>query len=128
MLFILNSTGIPSVSQDPPRRAPGPVAVDDDASTPLLDFMALRSANPMTHGMARISFVLSQSERGRVDLLDVAGRLVKTLDQGYHEGGRERVVIWDGTDAAGARAPNGVYWYRLRTPHSPAPGRLHSAR
>jgi hypothetical protein len=128
MLFILNSTGIPSVAKILRLVPPGPVAVEEDASTPLLDFMALRSANPMTHGMARISFVLSQSERGRVDLLDVAGRLVKTLDQGYYEGGRERVVIWDGTDAAGARAPNGVYWYRLRTPTLTRTGKIALAR
>src|SRR5215831_2108963 len=128
MLFILNSTGIPSVAKILRIVPPGPVAVENDASTPLLDFMALRSANPMTHGAARISFVLSQNEVGRVDLLDVAGRLVKTLDQGYYEAGRERVVVWDGTDASGARAPNGVYWYRLRTPTLTRTGKLALAR
>jgi hypothetical protein len=128
MLFILNGTGIPSVAQIIQVVPPGPVAVEDDASTPLLDFMALRSGNPMTHGAARISFVLSQTGFGRVDLLDVTGRLVKTLDQGYYEAGRERVVIWDGTDATGARAPNGVYWYRLRTPTLTRTGKLALAR
>src|SRR5262245_8860260 len=128
MLFILNGTGIPSVAKILRVVPSGAVAVEDDASTPLLDFMALRSANPMTHGTARISFVLSQSEYGRLDLLDVAGRLVKTLDQGYYEAGRERVVIWDGNDAAGARAPNGVYWYRLRTPTITRTGKLALAR
>jgi hypothetical protein len=124
MLFILNSTGIPSVAKMVQVMAPGPVAVEDGPGTPLLDFMALRSANPMTQGVARIALVLSRSEKGRVDVLDVSGRLVKNLADGYFEAGREAVVEWDGTDASGAKVKNGIYWYRLRTPSLTRTGKL----
>jgi hypothetical protein len=123
MLFLINSTGIPSVAKIVQLVPPGPVAVEDPATT-LLDFMALRTENPMTHGQARIAFSLSHTEPGRLDVLDVAGRLVKTLDQGYYEAGREKVVEWDGTDASGAKVPSGVYWYRLRTPTLTRTGKL----
>lgn len=51
---------------------------------------------------------------GTIDLaiLDPAGRLVRRLASGLVPWGPSEFV-WDGRDAAGRRAPSGVYWVRL---------------
>ena len=116
MCFLVNSTGVPSVAKMLQVLPTGTVSVDEPPHTGLLDFMALRSANPMTHGEARIAFTLSHSELGRLDVLDVGGRIVNTLSEGWFTAGREQTVTWDGTDLAGHHLPSGVYWYRLQTP------------
>jgi len=124
MLFLLDSSGIPSVSKMIQVLPPGNVGVNDDPSARLLDFLALRSPNPMTHGEARIAFTLTRSEVGTVDVLDVTGRLVKTVADGYFVAGREHIVPWNGTDYMGARVPTGIYLYRLRTPTVTLTGKL----
>ena len=48
-------------------------------------------------------------------VFDLVGREVVTLHDGitaagYHE------VVWNGTDAAGRAARNGMYFYQVRTP------------
>jgi hypothetical protein len=86
--------------------------------------MALRSENPMHGGSARIAFALSHSEVGRIEVLDVIGRRVKVVADGYFDAGREQVVTWDGTDEVGQRVKSGLYWYRLRTPSVTRTGKL----
>ena len=44
---------------------------------------------------------------------DVAGRLVRTLIDGFVPAG-EHEAAWDGRDEAGAEVASGVYLYRLR--------------
>ncbi len=62
-------------------------------------------------------FQFSQSVPGwaRLEVYDVAGRLVRTLWDGFHDGG-ERNVTWDGRDAAGHSLSTGVYFARLHLP------------
>ena len=124
MCFVVNTTGIPSIAKMVQVLPSGTVSVDEPPPTGLLDFMALRSANPMTHGQARIAFTLAHSETGRLDVLDVGGRIVNTLAEGWFLSGREQTVTWDGTDLAGRRLPNGVYWYRLQTPSVTLRGKI----
>lgn len=124
MCFVVNTTGIPSIAKMVQVLPSGTVSVDEPPHTGLLDFMALRSANPMTHGEARIAFTLSHSETGKLDVLDVGGRIVNTLAEGWFVSGREQTVTWDGTDLAGRRLPNGVYWYRLQTPSVTLRGKI----
>jgi hypothetical protein len=45
-------------------------------------------------------------------IYDVAGRLVRTLIDGYQVTGR-REVTWDGRDRSGSAVSSGVYFYRL---------------
>ncbi len=49
----------------------------------------------------------------KLDVFDVSGRLVKTLVDGFVEGGTQ-FANWDGRDARGAAVASGVYFYRLR--------------
>jgi len=124
MLFILDSSGVPSIAKMIQIVAPGPVSVGDEPDEGLLDFMALRSANPMRGGTAKIAFRLSRSEVGRVEVLDVNGRRIKLVRDGFFDAGREQVVTWDGTDDHGQRVKSGLYWYRLWTPSVTRTGKL----
>ncbi len=51
----------------------------------------------------------------RLDLIDAAGRLVRTLHRGFLDGD-PRELRWDGRDGRGAPVSAGVYYVRLATP------------
>lgn len=65
--------------------------------------------NPTT----RIQYELANSERAQLEILDAAGRHVRTLLNARVEPGRHEVE-WNGQDANGRRVASGVYFYRLR--------------
>ena len=67
--------------------------------------------NP-TRGPARIEFESPVAARARVAVYAVSGRLVHESDSGPLPPGRH-TARWDGTDAAGGRAPAGIYFYRV---------------
>lgn len=67
--------------------------------------------NPSAAGAAAV-FDLPAARPVRVRVLDVGGRLVRTLAAGRREAGRH-AVHWDGADDAGARAPAGLYWFEV---------------
>ncbi|MCA9750773.1 MAG: hypothetical protein KC591_01165 [Gemmatimonadetes bacterium] len=69
--------------------------------------------NP-TRGATRIPFSLNRPAPVVVEVLDVAGRRVRTLlpDRALGDGAHE--AIWDGRDDNGATVAAGVYVYRLR--------------
>ena len=62
--------------------------------------------------MTTISFEISDPGVVRLDVYDVAGRLVTTLLNESCETGRCD-VIWDGRDSAGRTVSAGVYHYRM---------------
>ena len=69
--------------------------------------------NPRT----RISYTVPAAavqEPVRLDVYDVAGRLVRVLVNGVQEPGVHQVE-WDGADASGVPVASGVYLYRLQT-------------
>jgi serine protease len=74
----------------------------------------LLSENP-SRGSAALSLRMSRPGTMRVQLYDVSGRLVRTLDQGSYPAG-ERVVRWDGKDDRGQRVGSGVYFFHAETP------------
>ena len=49
-----------------------------------------------------------------ISIYDIAGRLIRTLVDGYESAG-ERSVHWNGRDNNGRRVPNGVYLATLET-------------
>jgi hypothetical protein len=95
-----------------------PVGVGDGTGTgsAFVNFMNLKSSNPMKSGQARIAFGLSKQERVQVYVYDVTGRLMKKVADRTFEAGVEHVVIWDGTNEAGQKVRSGVYFYKLQTP------------
>jgi hypothetical protein len=81
-----------------------------------VDYMNLKSRNPMRSGQALISFGVSKTERVEIKVYDVSGRHVKTVANRVFPGGQEHVVTWDGTDEAGQKVARGVYFYQLKSP------------
>jgi len=83
----------------------GVTSVDDPRAVGL----ALRIApNPMVQESA-ISFALPQAGISSVRILDPAGRLVRSLQNGWTPAGPQR-LRWDGRDRSGARVNPGVYF------------------
>lgn len=81
------------------------------ASAPL--WLAPAAPNPASGGTL-LRFGLPATERVRIAIMDVAGRIVRVLADGLFASGEHRLV-WDGTDGAGARVRAGVYFCRLAT-------------
>lgn len=67
--------------------------------------------NPETRVVYGIPAEISDSDRVRLDIFSLDGRLVRTLDvdrtPGWHE------VVWDGTDDRGRNQATGMYVQRL---------------
>lgn len=60
-----------------------------------------------------VRFALPRAGEARVEIFDAAGRRVRTLESGTRPAG-EHVLRWDGRDAVGAEAGDGLYFVRLR--------------
>ncbi len=69
--------------------------------------------NP-TSGAARVRFALPREGRATVRVLDVMGRVVRTLVDAELPAGPHDVT-WDGRDAAGRAVAAGVYWSRVES-------------
>ena len=95
-----------------------PVGVGDGNGngSAFVNFMNLKSANPMRSGEARIAFGLAKTERVQINVYDVTGRLMKTVADRSFAAGQQHVVIWDGTNSAGEKVKSGVYFYQLKSP------------
>ena len=70
--------------------------------------------NPFRAGTpGRIRFSMAEDAPGKLEILDLQGRLIKTVfDAPAKKGPNE--VTWDGRDATGASVGSGVYFYRFR--------------
>jgi len=69
--------------------------------------------NPF-HTRATIRFSLASAGQVDLSIIDVSGRMVKTLLSGSVPAG-ENAVVWDGTDNQGRRVAGGVFWMQLTT-------------
>jgi FlgD Ig-like domain len=88
----------------------GCLSAPDDGKA-LLNFMNLAN-NPMRSGYAKFTIGLAKGDRVKIQLFDVAGRLVRTVaDRNFVAG--EHTLTWDGVDNAGRRAARGVYFARV---------------
>jgi hypothetical protein len=70
--------------------------------------------NP-SNGVSTIAFELAAEQDIRLDVLDVRGRLVRTLVENRLEAGAHD-VSWDGRDRMGGRVRRGIYFFRLAGP------------
>ncbi len=75
------------------------------------------AARPRVGGAA-LRFALREGSEVRLQVFDVAGRLLATLVDGFRAAG-EHEVAWDGATTAGP-APSGVYFARMQTPSTQA--------
>ncbi len=79
-----------------------------DTHTETVPAAGLRVAR-MADGASEIRYTLEAATEVRLDLFDLAGRRVATLDSGFRAAGDHRHV-WNP-----AARPNGLYFARLRT-------------
>ena len=97
-----------------------PVGVGDNPGSgpgsAFVNFMKLRTSNPMHAGEARLAFGLAKTEKVELRVYDVTGRVVKTVANRVFAGGTEHILIWDGSDEEGNKVKSGVYFYQIKTP------------
>jgi len=63
--------------------------------------------------MGRIRFSMSEDAPARVDIVDLQGRVVKSVFDAPAKKGLNEAT-WDGRDAGGSYVASGVYFYRFR--------------
>lgn len=86
--------------------------------------MALRTAGPNpTSGEARLEYQVPAAGDAVLQILNLEGRLVRTLVSGHVEAGTSSAT-WDGRTADGRRAPAGVYYARLQRGASGSSARI----
>ena len=66
-----------------------------------------------------IPYQLSQSTQVQIDIYNVSGQLVRSLDLGWQATGSymtpSSAAYWDGRNAIGERVASGIYFYTLQT-------------
>ena len=86
----------------------------DPAAAPPLRVARLHQNTPNPFNpTSRIRFDVERGGSVRLDVLDVRGRLVRTLVSGRSEAG-SYLAAWDGVDASGRAMPSGTYICMLR--------------
>jgi len=89
------------------------VAPNTSTETPASFRLALHPARPNPFNpRTRIDYELPHTARVRLEVFDVAGRLVGTLIDAVQPGGPGH-VLWDGKDEDGETTASGIYVYRL---------------
>lgn len=85
---------------------------DNSASEPVADYeLAQNYPNPFNPSTS-IGFTLREAGDVKLAVYDLNGQLVKTLLAGNLPAGRHN-VIWNATNANGAKVASGVYFYKL---------------
>ncbi len=93
-------------------------------ATPVARSIVLRQNRPNPFNpTTEISFDLTESGRVSLQVIDVAGRLVRTLTDGQTAAGSHS-VLWDGTDNNSHQVPSGIYLYHLITKEGKATRRM----
>ena len=91
-----------------PHLGAGPVAAEAATPSPPPSLAFLGSSPNPARGEFRLDFVLADRSPASLEVVDVAGRLVQSLEVGGLGPGRHQVVLNDG-----ARLSPGVYFVRL---------------
>ncbi len=102
---------LPGLGGDDEIEDIGILAVGDGASMVVPPRLAQNRPNPFTPRTA-IGFELDHAGHARLEVMDVAGRLVTTLLDRPLSDGRWS-VSWDGRSADGRQMSPGTYFYRL---------------
>lgn len=103
-----------------------PTGVADGAPPPAAGLRHGSRPNPF-NPLVEIWFDMPARGEARVEILDLRGRLVRTLLAGACEAGRQ-ACAWDGRDGRGAAVGSGVYVYRVRADGRSATGKVALTR
>lgn len=80
--------------------------------------------SPISDGIVRIRYAVSEEQPVAVRLFDFGMNLVRTLDDGALRAPGEREEVWDGRDHRGLRLPNGTYFYAVETKQGTTWGKI----
>lgn len=94
----------------PGHASPGSGALDGTG----LAFFRQKGPNPF-NPVTGLEFGLPRAGKATIRVIDVQGRLVRTLVNAELPAGRHRAT-WDGKDASGSPAGSGVYFAQLAAP------------
>jgi hypothetical protein len=87
----------------------------DDGSVKLPNAFGLNQNYPNPFNSSTvISFSLEQQAEVNLEIFDILGRHITTLDSGLREAGQYN-VIWEGHSDAGSEVASGIYFYKLST-------------
>ena len=92
----------------------------EDDKLPKKFALMQNTPNPF-NATTEISFALPVDENVSLDILDINGRVVKTLVNGELEAGYH-TIVWNGKNVDGSEVSSGVYFYRLTA------GRMNETR
>ncbi|MDI6840658.1 MAG: FlgD immunoglobulin-like domain containing protein [bacterium] len=85
----------------------------EERALPTTKFTLLQNyPNPFTRVTTIPYYINHELSRVNLKVYDITGRIVKVLVDEYQNLGSHK-VRWDGTDEAGKKVANGVYFYRL---------------
>lgn len=99
-----------------------PVGVPDVAAGSVDGLRVTASPNPF-RSSTELAYSLDAPRQVRIDVFDVSGRLVRTLQSGEQAAG-SHAVSWDARDAGDNRMESGVYFYRFRAGNLQERGKL----
>ena len=107
VMLIVSEPGVSTGVLDDPRPEPRTPAAGRLIA-------ALRSYPNPSNPSATIEYELTQTSDVRVDIYDVSGRFLRTLERARRKPAGLHRVSWDGTDRFGHGVASGVYFYRVR--------------
>ena len=90
-----------------------PTGIIDDDLVPKQFALDQNYPNPF-NSSTNISFMLPKAGHVKLDVYDIAGRLVNTLVDADADTGQQ-TIIWDGTDRSGISVSSGIYFYTMRS-------------
>jgi hypothetical protein len=98
-------------------------APEGSASSPAYHAARIETSPNPFRDAVRIDFSLARPTRGRVAVIDLQGRRVRTLLEEIPPAGTVS-LRWDGRDDHGRALPAGVYWVRIGSGENPGTVKL----
>jgi murein tripeptide amidase MpaA len=89
----------------------GPLSITFGGDIPTVYLLSQSAPNPFDQNTT-IKYQISKSGPVSLKIYNIAGQVVKVLDDGYRMAGNYS-ASWDGKDDQGRKAGNGIYLYRL---------------
>jgi flagellar hook assembly protein FlgD len=108
-MYTFNLWGDPSLTREGVDLAGIEPGVEDNRAG--MELKVEASPNP-ARGSITIAYYLPSPSRPSLEVFDVLGRRVRSIELVYAGTGAHS-VLWDGCDDLGAPVSGGVYWVRL---------------
>jgi hypothetical protein len=88
--------------------------MEQEPNKVLITTLSTVKPNPVTNGLAHISFSIAEPTKASLNIYDASGRLVRTLLNSKLNAGNYN-LSWNGTDDHNNNVAEGIYFYTLTT-------------